>query len=340
MTTSQKVQTLTGNGSAGFAGDGGPATAALIAEPFGLAIGPDGCLYFCDLGNHRIRKIDRGSSTIVTVVGNGEAGNNGDGGRAIDAAITEPYEIRFAADGSLFFVDMKAQVVRRVAPDQQIETVAGTGEAGFGGDGGSATRACLNQPHSIEFDGDGQLYIADIGNHRIRRVNLDAGDIETFAGTGNKGATVEGARISNSDLFGPRAIAFTKNGDMIIALREGNTIWRVEKATGTLRHIAGNGTFGWAGDGGPATAASLAGPKGITLSDTGDLFLADTESHTIRCIRSGVISTVMGDGTRHDGPDGAADQCGLARPHGVFVADGVLYVGDSDNHRVRMMQLA
>ena len=329
-------RTLAGNGTADFGGDDGPAVDAAIAEPFGIVKGPDGAIWFCDLGNHRIRRIAP-DGTIGTVVGRGEPGNDGDGGSAIRAAITEPYELRFDAAGDLFFVDMQAHVIRRVsAADQTISTVAGTGEAGFSGDGGPATEAQMRQPHSIEFGPDAALYVADIGNHRVRRIDLGAGTISTFAGTGGKAPAEDGASIDGSDLFGPRAIAFDSRGDMILALREGNAVWRIDMQAATLHHVAGTGEFGYEGDGGLARTAKLAGPKGVAIDETGDIYLADTESHTIRVIRGdGTIETILGDGTTHDGPDGDPLGCGLARPHGVFAAGGEVWIGDSDNHRVR-----
>lgn len=331
--------TIAGTGTAGFSGDGGPAANANIAEPFGVVKGPDGAIWFCDLGNHRIRRIDSGG-TIATVVGTGNAGNNGDGGPATEAAITEPYELRFDSGGNLFFVDMQAHVVRRVsAADGSISTIAGAGEPGFEGDGGPATDALLRQPHSIEFGPEGGLYIADIGNHRVRRVDLATGLITTFAGTGGKGAAVDGAALDGSDLFGPRAIAFDADGNMILALREGNAVWRINLTARTLHHVAGTGEFGYEGDSGPAASARLAGPKGIAIDERGDIYLADTESHTIRVIRGdGTIDTILGDGTTHDGPDGAPLACGMARPHGVYVSGGEVWIGDSDNHRVRHLR--
>ena len=327
-------RSILGNGTAGYSESGEVA----IAEPFGLVIGPDGGLFFCDLGNHRIRCWQ--DDAVTTVVGNGNAGNDGDGGPAVAASIIEPYELRLDATGQLFFVDMKAHVVRKVDRDGIITTVAGTGQQGFSGDGSAAIDAQLNQPHSIEFGPDGSLYVADIANHRIRRVDLQSGRIETFAGNGHTDATPDGAGLASVALNGPRAIAFDSHGDMILALREGNALHRIDMRDRTIHHIAGNGRFGWEGDGGDARLARLAGPKGIALSQAGDIYLADTESHTIRRIDSvrNVITTVLGNGTENDGPDGDPLTCSLARPHGVHVdASDNVWIGDSDNHRIRVL---
>jgi len=339
--TAQTTETLAGTGQSGFSGDGGPAIKAQVANPYGLEIGPDGALYVCEIDTHRIRRIDLKTGEISTAAGTGVRGYSGDGGPAVQAQLNEPYEVRFDADGNMYLVEMQNQIVRRVdAKTKVITTVAGNGKRGFSGDGGSAAQAQLSTPHSIAIRGQ-SLYIADIGNHRIRRVDLANGRIETFGGTGEKLPTPDGAPLAGTPLNGPRAMAFDKNGDMWLALREGNAVYRVAMASRTLHHFAGTGGSGYQGDGGPAKAALLAGPKGIAVGPDGAVYIADTESHTIRRIdtKSGIITTVAGSGSRHDGPDGDPLKCGLARPHGVFVGtDGAIYIGDSENHRVRRVR--
>ena len=206
---------------------------------------------------------------------------------------------------------------------------------------GPAVKAQFNRPHSIALDGKGSLYIADIGNHRIRRVDLKTGIVTTFAGDGTKAPTPDGAPVGGTPLNGPRALAFAPNGDMYIALREGNAVYRLDMQAMRLHHVAGTGEKGYTGDGGPAVEATLAGPKGIEVGPDSAIYLADTENQAIRRIdlETGKISTVAGDGTRHDGPDGDPLKCGLARPHGVFVdTAGNVYIGDSENHRVRIVR--
>ena len=335
------VATVVGTGTAGCAAEGVEARQAAIAEPFGVVLGPDSALYFCDLGNHRICRVDATSGLLTTVAGTGTAGNSGDGGPAVEAQMREPYEVRFDPAGNLYFVDMASHVVRRVdAQSGVVETIAGTGEAGFSGDGGAAKDAALDKPHSIEIAADGAIFIADIGNHRLRRIDPANGRIETFAGTGEAAPTPVGANIAHTPLHGPRALAFDERGDLLLALREGNAVYRIDMASGALHHLAGTGEGGYAGDGGDAKLALLAGPKGITASRDA-IYLADTESHTIRRIdrRSNVITTVVGNGQRFDGADGEPSACGLARPHGVFAtADGRVFIGDTDNHRVRVLE--
>ena len=334
------VKTVGGTGENRHFGDGAPAVEAGMGGPFGVIIGPDGHLYVGETTTHVIRRIDLKSGIAETVAGTGEKGNSGDGGPATAALINEPYEIRFDKSGNLIFVDMVAAVVRRI--DRQsgvISTIAGNGKVGFSGDGGPATKATLKQPHSIALDGDDNIYICDIGNHRIRRVDAQTGLIDTFAGTGERQPTPDGALFKGVSLNGPRALDFDGKHSLYLALREGNAVYRMDLEQGTIHHLAGTGQQGYWGDGGPAKEAKLAGPKGISLSTDGDIYLADTESHTIRVIRasSGNIETLVGDGQKGNGPDGAPRGCRMDRPHGVFVdAEGRVFVGDSNNNKVRM----
>ena len=335
-----EITTFAGTGVKGCSGDGGPARTAQLNNPFGVARGPDGALYICDTGNHRIRRV-ASDGIISTVAGTGVRGYSGDGGPAIAAALNEPYEVRFDSAGNLFFVERMNHTVRRVERSSGIiSTVAGTGHAGFAGDSGPASNAQLNQPHAIAFDAGGDLYICDILNHRIRRVEMKSGRISTVAGTGERKPMLDGASL-NSPLNGPRALEFDRRGNLWLALREGNAVYRLDMHAGILHHVAGTGTQnGFTGHGGPAKAAALSGPKGLSIARDGNVYLADTESHSIRMIDMGrgTIELIVGTGQIGDGPDGDPRHCKLARPHGVFVdADGSVYIGDSENHRVRRL---
>ncbi len=338
----QETVTIAGTGVAGYGGDGDRGVLAQIDQPFGLVIGPDGDLYFCEVGSHVIRRLNLISGRISTAAGTGRKGYSGNDGPALKADLNEPYEVRFDAEGNMYFVEMMNHVVRRV--DERTKTislVAGSGVAGFDGDGGAATDAQLNRPHSIALDNRQQLYICDIGNHRIRNVDLKTGKIATFAGTGKQGPTVDGATIISVDLNGPRALDFDGKHNLALALREGNTIFEIDLHCGTIHHRAGNGQAGYQGDGEDAKHALLSGPKGVAYATNGDIYFADTESHTIRVYRAGnrIVDTVLGDGKRGDGPDGEARKCELDRPHGVFVdASGRIFVGDSNNHKVRLIR--
>ena len=333
-----RIQTIAGAGTIGSAGDGGPALAAQLNNPFGVVKGPGGALFVCEYGGAVVRRIDA-EGRISTVAGSGRIGPGGDGALATEAEFNQPHEIRFDREGHLFIADMLNHRIRRVdARTHRVSTVAGTGRPGYRGDGGAAVDAELNNPISIQFDRHGDLFLCDIGNHRIRKVDMKTGLIVTVAGTGERAATPDGAPYANAPLNGPRSIDFDRRGDLWVVLREGNQVWRLESKTGLARHVAGTGRPGNTGNGGPAKQATLSGPKGIAVARNGDVYLVDTESHTIRRIesRTGNIDVVVGTGSKGDGPDGDPTRCALARPHGVFVErDGTLYIGDSENHRVR-----
>ena len=334
------VTILAGAGPNGFSGDGGPAAAAQLNNPFAVARGPEGALYICDVDNQRIRRVTA-DGKISTCAGNGRRGYSGDGGAATNAALNEPYEMAWDQAGNLFFVERLNHLVRRVdARTGSISTVAGTAKLGFSGDGGPAKEAQFNQPHSLAFDARGDLYICDVLNHRIRRINMQTGTISTWAGTGEKKTAPDGSPITGSALHGPRALAFAPDGKCWLALREGNAVLLLDPKADTIRRVAGTGKSGFTGNGGPALDAMLAGPKCVALDAVGNVYLADTDSHSIRYlnVKKNTIEVLVGNGKKGDGPAGNDPfHCQLARPHGVFVdQDGAIYIGDSENHRVRV----
>jgi DNA-binding beta-propeller fold protein YncE len=231
---------------------------------------------------------------------------------------------------------MQNHVVRKVdARTGIITTIAGTGRQGYGGDGGLANKATFHRPHSIALDGQAGLYIADIGNHRIRRVDLKTGTVESIAGTGEKQLPQDGGLARDRPVLGPRAL-FVQEGTMWVALREGHSVWTVDLESGRWSHVAGTGKQGFSGDGGPAKLATFDGPKGIAVGPAGNVYVVDTENHAIRRIdtASGTITTVAGR-PRRTVRGGRELKPTLSRPHGVCVgADGVVYIGDTLNHRV------
>ena len=244
--------------------------------------------------------------------------------------------------GNLYIAERDNHVIRRVdGKTSIISTVAGTGVAGFSGDGAAATKAQLRQPHSLAFDPQGRLLVCDIGNHRVRRIDLKTGIIVTYAGNGERKPTPDGAPIAGTPLNGPRTIEFGSKGNLYLALREGNAILRIDSKTERIYHVAGTGENGYAGDGGPARQSKLSGPKGLAYAPDESLYIADTENHAIRRLdlRTGVITTVLGTGERGDGPEPDPLKCKLARPHGVFVdGKGIVYVADSEAHRIRVLR--
>lgn len=335
------VTNFAGTGERGFAGDGGPATRAKLNNPFGVVRGPDGAIWFCEYDGQVVRRV-AADGTITTVVGNGQTGGTGDGGPARGASLNQPHEIRFDHAGNLFISDMGNHAIRRVdAKTRVITTYAGTGKPGYSGDDGPANRAELKSPISLQFSPAGDLFICDIGNHVIRRVDAKTGVITTFAGTGKAGPTPDGSRITGTPLNGPRSLDFDAAGNLWLATREGNQVFRLDLAQGVIQHVAGNGKQGFTGNGGSAKDATLSGPKGISIAPNGDVFLADTENNAVRKIdvTRGTLELVAGTGEKGDGPGGDPLKCRLSRPHGVFVDnDGALFIGDSENHRVRVLR--
>jgi len=344
------INTVAGTGNAANNGKVGPALGTNIAQPFGVEVGPKGALYITEVGQHRVRRLNRKTGALETVAGRGEKGYTGDGGKAVEATMNEPYEIRFDRDGNMYVVEMQNHVVRRIdAKTGKITTIAGTGEAGYGGDGGPATKAQFHRPHSIALSanaaGDaGYLYIADIGNHRIRRVDLKTGIVETIAGDGTKKLPIDGQLARGKPVVGPRAL-FVDGDTLWVALREGHSIWKIDLNDGRWRHVAGVGKRGYSGDGGPAKRALFNGPKGIAVGPQGHVYVVDTENQTIRKIitKSGTINTIAGAGPNargYGGDGGDATKARLDRPHGICVDNsGKVYIGDTNNHRVRVIEL-
>jgi hypothetical protein len=341
MTSTQTgwiISTVAGTGEQGCAGDGGPATAALLNNPFDLAFDPDGNLIFSDTYNHRIRGIDARTGVISTIAGTGESGFDGDGGPAIAAKLNQPYGVVVGTDGRIFTADRLNGRVRMVDTNGRITTLAGDGSGKYSGDGGPAPAAGLAEPNGLALK-DGQLFIADVADHRVRVVDLRTGTIATFAGTGVARHDGDGEPAVNAGIFGARAVAFAPDGSLYVMERQGSCIRQIQD--GVIYTIAGTGERGYAGDGGDARQAVFNAPKEMAVAPNGDIFVVDTENHAIRLIEaaSGIVRTIAGTGTAGPGGDGGpAELAGLARPHGAVVgADGAVYIGDSENHRIRKL---
>ena len=341
-----RIDTALGSGRGEQNGHSGKPLEINIGDPFGVEIGPDGHLYATEVRHHRIWRVDAKLRSAVVVAGNGKKGYRGDGGPATEAELNEPYEVRFDRRGNMFFVEMQNHLVRRVDSEtKRISTVAGTGQRGFSGDGGPALRAKFSRPHSIALDRRGGLLIADIGNHRIRRVDLKTGIVKTVAGTGEKVLPVDGEIAGGRPVLGPRAL-FVDGDTLWVALREGHSVWSLHLDRWRWRHVAGSGKKGFSGDGAAAAKATFNGPKGIAVGPRGGVFVVDTENQAIRRIdvSRGVVTTVAGGGPERRGgrgDGGPARQAELGRPHGVCVAaDGTVYIGDTLNHRVRRLVAA
>jgi len=289
------ITTVAGNGSQGFSGDGGPATAARLRFPRGVAVAANGDVYIADTGNHRIRLVSATDARISTLAGDGAAADAGDGSLATAASLNEPRGVALDASDRLTIADTGNHRIRRVSAAGIIATIAGTGDSGFSGDGGPATSARLGFPGGIAYDVAGDLFIADTGNDRIRKVDISLGEIRTVAGNGSSGFSGDGAGATNAKLKKPEAVALDAARHLYIADSENHRIRRVEHGTGTITTIAGTGVGIYDGDGVAAVSASLRSPSGIVVGATGDVFIGDSGNHRIRRVEDPPF-TICGDG--------------------------------------------
>ena len=348
VATTGKISTVAGTGGAcGFAGDGGAATAAQLNSPMDVALDSTGNLFIADAYNFRIRQVGATSHKMSTLAGNGTASFGGDGGAATVAELSFPADVVLGGSGDLFVVDQGNCVIRKVgAVTGTISTVAGTGgTCDFAGDGGPATAAELNFPAGAAFDGTGDLIIADQSNCVIRKVQMTTGTISTVAGTGGAcGFAGDGGPATAAELYLPAGVALDVAGNLFIADQDNFVIRRVDAMTHQISTVAGTpGISGFAGDGGPATAAELSTTTGVALDGAGNLFIADTGNCVIRKVvaATGAISTVAGIGGAcgFAGDGGAATAAELNVPMGfAFDATGKLFVADSSNERIRRVE--
>jgi NHL repeat len=274
--------------------------------------------------------------TIVTVAGTGVDGHDGDGSPATDAAIDHPRGIAVAPDGGFVFAAPFLPTVRRVGPDGRITTIAGTGVAGFSGDGGPATNAQLNLVHGVALLPDGGIVLADTSNHRIRRVAPN-GTITTVAGTGIFGFSGDGGPATSAQIAAPRGIASLPDGSILFPDSGNHRVRRVSPA-GIITTVAGTGTAGFSGDGGSALAAQLDLPFAVSPLANGGFLVADAGNSRIRRVdANGTITTVAGTGTAgFSGDGGSATGAQLNSPHAVAaLTDGGFLIADTNNNRVR-----
>ncbi len=328
---------VAGNGIPGFWGDGGPAVAASLAAPTGLAVDATGNIYIADRGNGRIRKVTP-NGTIQTIAGGGtcpfsrvQVCFGGDNGPAIDASLYFPEGVAVDTAGNLYIADSSNKRIRKVSSAGIITTVAGNGVSTFSGDGQLATNASLNQPTDVAVDAAGNLYIADWQNNRIRKVGLD-GIIVTIAGGGSGG---DGGLAAAAALNAPRGVAVDSNGNLYIADTDNQRI-RIVSPGGVITTVAGNGAFGFSGDGGPATGAMLFQPWGLAVDPARNLYIADSGNHRIRVVNpGGIIATIAGGGV-FIGDGGPAVSAVLSLPAALALDPaGNVYIADTDNNRVR-----
>lgn len=331
------VSTLAGTGTAGSEGDGGPATEAQVNNPFGLAFDSSGNLYIADQLNNRIRKLTP-DGKLSTIAGTGKASYSGDGGEATSADLNHPCGIAIDSAGNLYIADTANNSIRKITSAGTISTFAGTGQIGNTGDGGEASKAVFDHPIGLALDSQGKLYIADTSNNRIRVVGTD-GKIDAFAGSGTAGSTGDGGPAKDARLNRPQGLFVDSSGVVYIADTFNHRIRKVD-TDGTITTVAGVGTPGYSGDGGPATKAELRYPKSVVKDAAGNLFIVDSFNARIRVVTpDGIIQTVAGDGFHgYAGDDGPAAKARFRFPSGLAVdPQGRLYVTDTQNNRVRML---
>src|ERR1035437_5366560 len=328
-----------GNGAAGDWGNGGPATSAALAVPRELALDAAGNLYIADTLNNEIRKVDT-SGLITKVAGTGYFAYSGDGGMATSAQLGGPEGVAADVAGNLYIAVFWNMIVRKVSANGVITTFAGTPlQAGDSGDGGPASRAELANPDRVAVDPSGNVYIADYYAGVIRVVSTD-GVITTVAGTGySTGYSGDGGPATSAQLNVPVAVAFDAAGNIYIA-DVGNYVIRRVATNGVITTVAGNGTAGYSGDGGPATSAELNYPTGVAVDAFGNLYIADAWNHTIRRVwANGTITTIAGNGTAgYSGDGGTASSALLNNPLALVLdSAGNIYVADSMNNVIRLL---
>jgi sugar lactone lactonase YvrE len=331
------IYTVAGNGEDSFSGDGSAATNAALNGPADTVVDASGNLFIADASNNRIRKVGA-NGIITTVAGNGNSGYAGDGGAATAANLYFPSGVAVDASGDLFIADTYDARIRKVGPDGVITTLAGDGHLAYSGDGGAAVNASLYYPKGVAVDAGGNVFIADEGNQRIRKVDTN-GIITTVAGNGYTGFAGDAGIATNASLANPEGVAVDAVGNLFIA-DTGNDRVRKVGANGIITTVAGDGTQSYSGDGAPAASASLSGPNGVTLDASDNLFIADTGNQVIRRVdTNGIITTVAGNGSAaYSGDGGPPTNASLSSPQGVAVdAFGNLFIADTGNQVIRQV---
>ena len=346
---SATIATVAGDGSPGYAGDGGPAIDAQINDSGAIAIDGAGDLYIADNVTSVVRMVTP-AGTISTIAGTGTAGYNGDNIPASQAQLNSPAGLAVDRAGDLYIADAANARIRMIsAATGEISTVAGTGTAGYNGDSFAATFAELNEPAGVAVDGEGNLYIADSGNARVREVSAWSGEIGTLTGTGSAAYSGDGGPAAEAGLKNPQAVAVDASGNLYIVDLTGpdgasgtsGRIREVFAATGIINTVAGNGTAGYNGDGIAAVKAELSSPAGLALDGSGNLYIADAGNNRIRAMApgGGEIATVAGTGAAAYNGDGIpAVTANIGNPRGVATdGAGNIYIADGSS-RIRIVQ--
>jgi hypothetical protein len=332
----QFISTISGNGTAGYTGDGGLAVSAALHHPYKICSDASGNIYFSDCSNHRVRKIDAGGF-ITTIAGNGTNGYNGDLGPAIYAELSFPYGVYADKAGNIYIADIGNDCIRKVDVSGVITTIAGVGVPGYNGDGGPATSARLKGPSGVIADTLGNVFIADSENHCIRMVAAN-GTITTIAGTGFPGYSGDGGPATSALLYLPFDLTLDQAGNIFFTETVTNYVRKIN-AAGTITTVAGNGTKGYSGDGGPAINAALNVPVDVDLDGSGNIYITEQFNNCIRKVETnGIITTIAGTGNKgYSGDGGQATSADFNWLSGIAIRDDKIYVADALNQRIRMI---
>jgi uncharacterized protein (TIGR03437 family) len=327
------ITTVAGNGAVGDTGDNGPATSASLVTPYAVWLDSSGNIYFVENGDSVIRKVTVSTQIITTIVGNATAGFSGDGSPATKAQLNFPSGGAMDSSGNIYIADSLNHRIRKVSSGT-ISTIGGNGVLSYSGDGGPATSAQLNTPEAVAVDTSGNFYIADTLNNAVRKVTA-AGNISTIAGNGTQGSSGDGGAATAAELSRPQGIAVDSSGNVYVADTQNARVRKI--SGGTITTVAGSGTPGYGGDGGPATAAQLNVPVGIAVDTAGNLYIADFTNNRVRKVSGGTITTVAGSGLPgYSGDGGPAASAQLNGPTDVAVdSNGNLFITDLNNDVVR-----
>ena len=342
VTMAPAIWSVAGTGANSYNGDGIDAAAADLRNPVAVAVDGSGNIFIADMGNNRIRKVDVITGLISTVAGTGTGGYNGDGIDATMAMLSGPGDVVVDNSGDLWIADTMNHRIRKVdAVTGLISTVAGTGTPGYNMDGIAATAADLDTPYDLALDSSGNLFIADFGNHRVRKVHASSGLISTMAGTGVPGYSGDGVAATMAALNGPSGVAVDGAGNVFVADRFNNRIRRVHASSGMISTAAGKGSGGYSGDGGFAIVAELFWPYDVSVDNSGALYIADNAYSIVRRV-DGVtekISTFAGTGLgTYNGDKIDPATATLFGPRGVYAhTSGAVLIADTLNHRIRQV---
>ena len=334
----QMITTIAGTGTWSCSGDGGPATAAAVGQLYGTTVDASGNVYITCTSCRKVKKIST-SGIITTVAGNGTGGSTGDGGPATDATIGIPYGLAVDKSGNLYISDWENSVIRKVDPLGFISTIAGDASiigGGYSGDGGPAIHALLSGPAGIATDTAGNLFIAEENNNVIRKISK-TGIITRVAGTGAWAYSGDGGPALSAGIPAPLGVAADDQGNLYVVDNDDNRIRKIS-AAGIITTIAGNGTLGYSGNGGPATAAQLGYPQAVAVDNHGNIFIAESKNNVIRKVDpSGIISTFAGNGIAgHSGDGGVASAAEINSPYGVAVdKNRYVYISELNGAYVR-----